>query len=107
MATDTIRRARGDFAGRAKKLSMDGNAGSAGHLVHVEGRAKQLLRPSATGRVKHFVRGSHRLAITSRSLAELLGLMEAECRMALDAMAARGHLRKELQDPHPPLYCKE
>ncbi len=65
------------------------------------------IRPDATARVRQFVRGSHRLAITSQSLAELLGLMEAECRIALDAMVASGHLRKLMQGSLPPLYCKE
>ncbi len=56
--------------------------------------------------VHHFVCGAHRIAISSESLADLLGLMESECRGALEAMAARGLLRKEVLESGPVLYCK-
>ncbi|MGE5618327.1 MAG: hypothetical protein ACM3US_03625 [Sphingomonadaceae bacterium] len=56
--------------------------------------------------VKHFVVGAHRLAITSESLAELLGLSDAECQAALEALAARGALKKVERDSDSPLYCK-
>ncbi len=65
------------------------------------------VRRETAARVKNFVRGAHRLAISSESLAELLGLVEAECRMALDALATRGLLRKVVQDSSAPLYCKD
>ncbi len=58
-------------------------------------------------RVHHFVHGTHRLAITSQSLADLLGLLEEECRLALEAMTTRGLLRKVTSDHGAPLYCKE
>ncbi len=61
----------------------------------------------AATRVRHFVRGAHRLAITSESLAGLLGLVEDECREALETMAATGLLRKEPRGVTSPLYCKE
>ncbi len=64
-------------------------------------------RREAAARVRHFVRGARRLAITSESLAGLLGLMESECRLVLDAMASRGTLRKHAQESSAPLYCKE
>ncbi len=61
----------------------------------------------AAGLVHHFVDGANRLAITSESLADLLGLMEDECQEVLEAMAARGLLRKEALEFGAVLYCKE
>lgn len=66
-----------------------------------------LGRKEATRRISHFVRGAHRLAITSASLAALLGLVEEECRAVLEAMAATGVLRKEVRELEAPLYCKD
>ncbi|MHB0868864.1 MAG: hypothetical protein ACYC66_07150 [Chloroflexota bacterium] len=60
----------------------------------------------AAMKVKHFVGGAHRLAITSESLSDLLGLAEAECRIALEALAAGGMLQKVERDSGAPLYCK-
>ena len=64
-------------------------------------------RKEAARRIGHFVRGAHRLAITSASLAALLGLVEEECHAVLEAMAATGMLRKEARGLEPPLYCKD
>jgi hypothetical protein len=109
MPIDNVRRVRSRTAGRAKKLDQGAQVEkSAGFLRdHADGRTSETLKQGATARVMQFVRGSHQLSITSQSLAELLGLMEAECRSALDGLVAAGQLRRVLQEPHPPLYCKE
>lgn len=64
-------------------------------------------RKETAAKVRRFVGGAHRLAISSESLAGLLGLVESECRVALDALAARGLLRKVPEDSGSPLYCKD
>lgn len=68
---------------------------------------KVASRREASTKVKRFVRGARRLTISSESLAQLLGLVESECQAALEAMAARGLLRKDARDPNFPLYCKD
>ncbi len=64
-------------------------------------------RREAATKVKRFVRGAHRLTISSEALAELLGVVEHECRLVLDDLCARGLLRKISRRSSSPLYCKE
>jgi len=66
-----------------------------------------IRRIETAVKVRQFVGGAHQLAISSESLAELLGLVESECRLALDALVARGLLRKVPRDSRSPLYCKD
>lgn len=66
--------------------------------AETQGRAVKL--------VEQFVGGTHRLAITSRALAELSGLVEEECRAALEALAAEGLIHKDEAEAAAPLYCK-
>ena len=60
----------------------------------------------ALARIFDFVAGANRLAISSPTLAELLGLSEEECHAALEEMAAGGLLRRETGESGDDLYCK-
>lgn len=70
-------------------------------------RAGATASMETAAKVRQFVAGAYRLTISSESLAELLGLVEAECRIALDALAAGGLLRKVSRDSRSPLYSKD
>ena len=69
--------------------------------------ARSVTRFDAARRVRHFVGGTRRLAITGRALAELLGIVEEECLEVLEAMVARGLLRKDRLGQNTFLYCKD
>ncbi len=70
-------------------------------------KAGAAMGTDAAAKVKQFVAGAYRLTISSESLAELLGLVETECRIALDALAASGLLRKLPRDSRSHLYSKD
>ncbi|HEX2987033.1 MAG TPA: hypothetical protein VHS06_02555 [Chloroflexota bacterium] len=108
MAVNPIRRVGSRIAGEAKKRheGAEGERQGMTKRNRPDGVGALPSRSNTMARVRQFVGGSHQLAITSQSLAELLGLMETECRIALETLVVGGHLRKLIQEPHPPLYCK-
>lgn len=65
------------------------------------------MEGEASRMVEQFVGGTYRLSITSRALAELLGIGEDECRAALDAMADGGIVRRSESESDTPLYYKD